>query len=65
MAYHDTKVTNSMEWSPSKEDDSHSATQQIPCLYGLPKVHYHVHKNLPLDPILSQITPVHTFTPYY
>jgi hypothetical protein len=44
--------TNSMEQSPSCE---------IPCLQQNLKVHYCVHKSLPLVSILSLMHPVHTF----
>jgi hypothetical protein len=37
-----------MEKSPSWEANSHSACQEIPCLLQNPKVHYHVHKTLPI-----------------
>jgi hypothetical protein len=47
--------TDSMEPSPW-EGNSYLATQEIP---KVPKVHYHVHKDLPLDPILSQMNPVY------
>jgi len=29
-----------------------------------PKLRYCIHKNSPLDPVLSDFKPVHTFTPY-
>jgi hypothetical protein len=43
----------------------HSASQEIPSLYGTGKVHYCVHKVMPLVPIPRQIYPVHTFPPYF
>jgi hypothetical protein len=54
-----------MEQSPSWEADSHSAGPEIPCLLWNPRVHYRVHKNPPLVPILSQMNSVHTFPPCY
>jgi hypothetical protein len=33
-----------MEQSPSSQANSHSASQEIPWILWIPKVHYHVHK---------------------
>jgi hypothetical protein len=53
-----------MEQSPSWEANSHSASQEIPRLLWILKVHYLIHKTIPLVPILSQMHQVHT-SPHY
>jgi hypothetical protein len=55
--------TNSMEQSPYREGNIHSASQEIPRLLWKPKFHYSVCKNRPLVPTLSQMNPVHILTP--
>jgi hypothetical protein len=62
---HNLYSSNSMEQSPSGEANSCSPSQEIPHLSWNPKVHSHVHKSLPLVPVLNQIHPVHTFLPYF
>jgi hypothetical protein len=44
---------------------SRSAGNEIPRLVWNPKVHFQVYKSTPVDPILSQINPVQTTTPYF
>jgi hypothetical protein len=54
-----------MEHSPSLEAKSHSVSQEITHLLWNPKFHYRVHKNQPLDPVLSQVKSVHSLQPYF
>jgi len=54
-----------MEQSLSSEANSHSDTQEILRLLWNSKVHYRVHKHLPLVPILNQMNSVHSFSTYF
>jgi hypothetical protein len=57
--------TNSMKKNPSWKANSHSASQNFPCLLCNPKVRYRVHKSPSIVPILDQMHPAHTFPPYF
>jgi hypothetical protein len=60
LQVHDTEsyVTTPMHRIFSKKIDNYLDQWNI-------KVHHHVHKKPPLDPILSHMTPVHTFPTYF
>jgi hypothetical protein len=48
----------------SWEANSHSASQEIPCLLQDLKIHYQVHKSPPLVPTENQMNSVQTFSPF-
>jgi len=59
------QVTNYMQHSPYLEANGYLASQEIACLLWKLKVYRHVHKVLPLFPVLSQMNPFHTLATYF
>jgi hypothetical protein len=59
------QLTHSREQSPSWEANSNLAGQRIPCLLCNLMAHYSIHKQPPLDHIMSQINPVSILLPLF
>jgi len=57
--------TYSMKQSSSSKVNSSFTSQECTRILWIPKIHYRVHKSLPLAPILGQITSVHNLQPYF
>jgi hypothetical protein len=55
---------SSMEQRPSPENDAPSGSQPIICLLRKLTFHYRFQKSPLINPTISQLNPVHTFTKY-
>jgi len=62
--FHPPPFANYMEQNPW-EFSSHSASQGNRCFMWNRKVHWRVHRNPSLIPLLSQMNPFHTSPPYF
>jgi hypothetical protein len=63
--YQRTTHTSNSTQNPSWEVDSRSAGKEILHLLWNLKFQYRLHNILPPKPIISQMNPAHTFTPYF
>jgi hypothetical protein len=64
LSHTSERLTNSMEQSSLRNQWSLSYQEILHLLWNL-KVHYCVHKSLPLAPVLSQMHLVHIFSSYF
>jgi len=60
-----SQIVNKLHEAESFLRSHYSPSQEISHLLWNLKVHYHVHKNLLLTHILSQMNPVHMLPPYF
>jgi hypothetical protein len=58
-------LPNTTEQSLSWEANNFAADHEFPNILWNLMIHFHVHRRLPLVPVLSQISPVHTHALYF
>jgi hypothetical protein len=59
------KVPNYMKNSHSRDTNSSSSSQRISCILWNLKVHNHVYRSLPFNPVVILINLVHAFPSYF